>query len=735
MLPVISLYGTGPDSQAADTPPPVAASGRPQPVVLVIDDDPAVRILARNCLHGFGFDIEEASGGEQGLEVAARVQPDLILCDVMMPGMDGFEVCSELRKIKGCEHVPVVMLTGLDDMDSIEQAYSAGATEFIVKPINWGLLPRRVRYIVRASTATEELRRSEERYALAAQGANDGLWDWDLLANKLYLSARWYELLGETNGAPECDPEEWLGRVHLDDADRVNAEIAAHLEGSTEQFQSEYRMRMADGSFRWMLSRGIAVRDANDEPCRFAGSHTDISERKQAEEQLQFDALHDTLTGLPNRALFMDRLSHCIQMATRRPDYHFGALFMDLDRFKLINDTLGHLKGDLLLIEVSRRIAQCLRTEDTLARLGGDEFVILFEDVSDITTVTRTAKRIQAAIAEPMMLDGQEVVTSSSMGIAFSDHGYQHPEEMLRDADAAMYRAKALGRARCEVFDIDMHIEAVDHLRTERELRAAIANDEFFVEYQPIIDLNDDRVRGFEALLRWRHPERGVVMPEEFLQVAEDTRLLVGIGRTVLDIACRQLCEWRERWPEAGEWTMSVNLSSLELAQQDVVASVDAALENSGLPATALKLEITESSLIRNTDHALTVMNELKSRGVALSIDDFGTGYSSLSYLHKFPFDTLKIDRSFISNIDNEPQRLEIVKAIVSMADKLGLDVVAEGSETAGSLACIKSFSGACAQGHMLARPQSAQALSEELASRLGASAGLALNPKPVSRV
>ncbi|MGI9336378.1 MAG: response regulator, partial [Gammaproteobacteria bacterium] len=294
MLEAISLFGQGYGQQCAQAAPPTAASGRTQPLVLVIDDDSAVRILARNCLHGFGFEVEEAPGGEKGLEIAARVRPDLILCDVMMPGMNGFEVCTQLRRTPGCEHVPIVMLTGLDDMDSIEQAYSAGATEFIVKPINWGLLPRRVRYIVRASTATEELRRSEERYALAAMGANDGLWDWDLEADKLYLSPRWYELLGETGGDAQSDPHEWLDRVHLDDVERVNKDIAAHLAGDTEQFQSEYRMRMHDGSYRWMLSRGLAVRDANNRPWRFAGSHTDISERKQAEAQLQFDALHDS---------------------------------------------------------------------------------------------------------------------------------------------------------------------------------------------------------------------------------------------------------------------------------------------------------------------------------------------------------------------------------------------------------------------------------------------------------
>ncbi|MDH3689072.1 MAG: diguanylate cyclase, partial [Gammaproteobacteria bacterium] len=380
-----------------------------QPLILVADDDPTVRELAKSALGLSGFAVAEAVDGLQAVTAFTKLRPDLVLCDVMMPGLDGFSVCSALRELPEGEHVPVVMLTGLEDTDSIEKAYSAGATEFVVKPVNWLLLPRRIRYILRANRALRDLKNSEERYALAAKGANDGLWDWDLSNNKVHLSPRWKAMLGYSEDDIGDDPQEWLGKIHIDDVGRVRADISEHLAGKTSTLESEYRILAKDGKYLWMASRGLAVRDSNGRAYRMTGSQTDISTRKQVETQLRYNALHDALTGLPNRALFLDRLTHCIERGSRQKDFQFAVLFMDLDRFKVVNDSLGHVLGDRLLVEVGQRIKGALRSGDTLARLGGDEFTVLFEEVKEFADVTRMVERIKKRVSSPLDLDGHEI--------------------------------------------------------------------------------------------------------------------------------------------------------------------------------------------------------------------------------------------------------------------------------------------------------------------------------------
>ena len=689
---------------------------RSRTLILVADDDPTIRLLVVQTLTSKSFDVIQAENGEEALKLFKAESPDLVLCDVMMPVLDGFELCSSIRAMKHGAQVPIVVMTGLNDSRSIRQAFSIGATDYCEKPVNWELLPYKLDFILRASATLNALQASEERYSLAAHGANDGLWDWDFKDDQVYFSPRWKSMLGFDEEAIGHDPMEWIERIHPDDKNRVINELHAHKSAETSHFESEYRIKNAEGIYRWMACRGLAVRDGDGVAYRMIGSQTDSTERKEAEEKLVFDALHDALTGLPNRVLFLDRLNHCIDLSSRREGFRFAVLYLDLDRFKVINDSLGHLLGDQLLREIGARIDLIVRKGDTLSRLGGDEFAILCEEIEDITIVTYLAERIHNELSRPIALGGQKVTVGCSIGITESSFGYKRPEDMLRDADAAMYRAKANAGSVYEIFDSAMHERAMSALQVESDLRLALESEQFEVYYQPIVKIDEDAVSGFEALVRWNHPKRGVLFPEDFLEIAIESRLIVPLGRWVLAQACLQMQSWKEQWEEAAEWSISVNLSAPELAQPDLITAVFSIVDGCGLDPECLKLEITESSLITNCDHALATMNALHERGIRLSIDDFGTGYSSFSYLHQFPFDELKIDKTFISELDKHPDKQKIVHAIVALAHNLGMKVVAEGSASTAIYENLRDATCEYAQGFAIMEPKRAADITQTVA-------------------
>jgi diguanylate cyclase (GGDEF)-like protein/PAS domain S-box-containing protein len=430
----------------------------------------------------------------------------------------------------------------------------------------------------------------------------------------------------------------------------------------------------------------------------------DITERKEAEAQLVHNAFHDTLTGLPNRALFLDRLERLLKHTVRHPDFLFGVAFMDLDRFKVVNDSLGHMRGDDLLVAIARRLERCVREGDTVARLGGDEFAVLLDDVRDIRDATRVAERILAEVSLPFHLAGHEIYTAASIGIALSSTEYGLPEDILRDADTAMYRAKLDGRCRYEVFDKQMHERAVHTLQVETDLRRALERREFRIHYQPIVGLQDGRIMGLEALLRWQHPTRGMVPPDEFVPLAEETGLIVSIGWWVLEDACRQMKRWLDRFPAHGERYVTVNLSTRQFMQPDLLQQVDAVLSRTGLRPQSLKLEITESVVVQHEEAVTASLVALRARGIHLCIDDFGTGYSSLSYLHSFPVDTLKIDRSFVSQIGFTGSNPRLVETIVALGRNLGMETVAEGVETLEQLEFLRRLGPQLAQGFYFSR-------------------------------
>lgn len=431
----------------------------------------------------------------------------------------------------------------------------------------------------------------------------------------------------------------------------------------------------------------------------------EITERTLAEEQLLYEAFHDSLTGLPNRALFMQRLGHALGRAKKRNNYLFAVLFLDLDRFKVVNDSLGHLVGDQLLIAFVRRLEVCLRSTDTVARLGGDEFVILLDDIKDIKDATLIAERIQTELILPFNLDGYEVFITTSIGIALSTTGYDQPADILRDADTVMYRAKSLGKARHAVFDQEMHTRAVSLLQLENDLRRAVERQELQIYYQPIVSLHTSKIIGFEGLLRWNHPIHGIVSPAEFVPVAEETGLIISIGYWVLHEACHQTRIWQQQFTAIPPLTININFSGKQFAQPDLIKQIDRILQETGLSGLSLKLEITESVLIENADSAADMLMQLKDLGVQVYVDDFGTGYSSLSYLHNFPIDALKIDRSFIKRMGSNNGTPELVKTITRMAHNLNMNVVAEGIETSEQLMQLRDLGCEYGQGFFFAQP------------------------------
>ncbi len=550
------------------------------------------------------------------------------------------------------------------------------------------------------------LRESEERYALAVRGANDGIWDWDLLSNHVYYSPRWREMLGYQDREIGSTLEEWLNRVHPEDIERLRLILKAHVEGTTDQLETEYRVLHKDGSYRWMLCRGLTVRGNEGTANRMAGSQTDVTDRKYAEEKLLHDAFYDLLTGLPNRALFKDHLSLAVERGKRKVDYMYAVLFLDLDRFKDVNDSLGHSVGDDLLVSVAKKLEQRMRTTDTIARFGGDEFVILLEDLQDVDNASQVAEWILSELSEPFIFNNREVYINASIGIVINSIAYLRADEVLRDADIAMYSAKARGKGRYVIFDPAMREDILNRTELEHDLRKAIDQDQLRVHYQSIVSLKSQQVVGVEALVRWEHPRRGLVPPGDFIPLAEETDLIVSIDRWVMREACRQLSQWKEKIPQAKELTVSVNLSTKHVSKEDLVEYVESVLEETGLQPSDLKLEITERAILEKSEITDAVFDRLRENGIQLQIDDFGTGYSALSYLSNFPINALKIDRSFIRTMVEDDNNSKIVQAILMLSQRLNVGVIAEGVETQTLFDHLNELGCEYGQGYFISKPQ-----------------------------
>jgi diguanylate cyclase (GGDEF)-like protein/PAS domain S-box-containing protein len=557
----------------------------------------------------------------------------------------------------------------------------------------------------------QELQESEQRFRSAfdyasigmALVAPDGRW--------LQVNRALCQILGHTE--EELLATDFQNLTHPDDLDSARRGLAQLLADQVPAHQMEQRYVHKLGHAVWALLSASVIRDVSSRSQRLIFQIQDITDRKRAEEQLLHDAFHDGLTGLPNRALFMDHLQLALARAQRHPDRMFAVLFLDFDRFKIINDSLGHMMGDQLLLAIAQRLQVSLRPGDTVARLGGDEFTILLEDLRGTDEAVALAERIQQRLAAPFNLGGHEIFTTASIGIAPNAPDYRQPEEILRDADTAMYQAKSQGKARHALFDQGMHARALKLLQLETDLRHAVERREFFLVYQPIVSLQTGRLTGFEALVRWRHPERGLISPADFIPVAEETGFIIPIGQWVLEEACRQMRQWQTQCAEPLPLAISVNLSGKQLTQGNLIEQIFRTLRQTEMEPHHLKLEITESVVMENIEAATGMLEQLRALGMHLSIDDFGTGYSSLSYLHRLPIDTLKIDRSFVIRMTENQENAEIVRTILMLAKNLGLDVVAEGVETQEQVEHLQRLECQFGQGYLFAKPLEAEAAGQ----------------------
>jgi diguanylate cyclase (GGDEF)-like protein/PAS domain S-box-containing protein len=673
--------------------------------VLLVEDDEDDYVVTRDMLarqEQGRFTIDWLSGYAEAVETIRRREHDVYLIDYRLGGHTGLDIVRDA--LPDNPYAPVLMLTGQASYDLDLEAAALGVTDYLVKQeLDPAMLERSIRYAIKHQRAIRELSLSEERYALAVRAANDGIWDWDLTAGTIYFSPRWRAILGRAGGlesSSESDPGAWFELVHSGDILRLRGAIEAHLDGRTPHLQSEHRMRHADGTWRWVMTRGLAIRGVNGKPTRMAGSLSDVTDRRIAQLRLQHDALHDTLTGLPNRTLFIDRVNQILQRSLRDPGSGCAVLFIDVDRFKLVNDSLSHAVGDHLLIALAGRIAAALRPGDTVARLGGDEFTVLLEDINDASDARVVAERIVGSLSEVFEIDGNELFVTASTGIAVSTPGLA-PADLMRNADIAMYDAKRRGRSRCSVFDESMHRRVVDRLTRENELRQIVECSLLGIHYQPIIDLSTGNISGLEALARWP-ADWPHVAPSEFIAIAEETGVIGALGEQVLRRALETLAGWRRDGLIAEDVCMSVNLSGRQLDDPAWAERVRAAINDSALPPHALRLEITESTLMQEIERTQQVFTQVTDSGVGLHLDDFGTGYSSLTALHRFPVDALKIDRSFVATIDTSEQSGDvIVRSTVALAHSLGLPVIAEGIESAEQLRHLRSLGCEFGQGYL----------------------------------
>ncbi|MEL7310328.1 MAG: EAL domain-containing protein [Pseudomonadota bacterium] len=691
------------------------------PLVLIVDDEATIRLMTRRFLEHAGFIVLDADNAEEGKRHVERSHPDIILLDVDMPGMNGFQLTAWIRQQPKMRYTPIVMITGREDSESVNAAYDVGATDFIVKPISWSVLAYRVRYILRSAQTQLALRESHSRVKAIVEALPDRLFllnqNSEVIGDNVALST----YTGVPAGTVSLQTEAWDAADHVLRQEVETAcrqHIKAVLKNDTPE---ETAISLLD---KFGKRQHFEVRLVRQSDRNVLAVVRDVTEQREATDRIHQLAYYDALTGLPNRQFFSSELGQCMEQA-RTTQSRFALLYIDLDHFKRINDTLGHGTGDELLKMVALRLERCLRAEDTLsrvdrglarngniARLGGDEFTLLVRDEKAVDNIEHVATRIIEALKTPFEFTGHEFVVTPSIGIAIYPNDGEDEETLLKTADVAMYQAKQAGRSGFSFCTETTSVRSLERLDLEIDLRRALEQNQFELHYQPKVRVGDWRITGAEALLRWKHPERGWISPARIIPIAEDTGLIVPIGRWIIQEACRQMAEWSASGRRSVP--VSVNLSSQQFWQDDVASVVEAALGTYDIAADRLELELTEGVLMQNVQQTRDALQTLKQIGIALAIDDFGTGYSSLAYLRQFPIDSLKIDRSFVCDIPDE-DAVAICNAIISMASSLKLKTVAEGVESYSQLEYLMRRNCDEIQGYYFSKPLPAKELGELL--------------------
>jgi len=692
--------------------------------LLLVDDDLMIRMLAAESLRHAGFDVREADCGEEALRLFNEEDFDLMLLDVMMPGIDGYQVCEQIRQHAKGAWLPILMLTGLNDTDSIERAYACGATDFVTKPINWLLLTHRVRYGLRSSRAVEGVTRSQRSLAQAQRLARIGSWEWSVRDSRFTCSDELQRMFGGALLAACRSPAVFLGRVQANDRAAVETARRALLDEGTP-YQVTYGMQRLDGSVIEVFEEAVAVADASGRIVKIEGFTQDITERVEAQRRIQHLALHDALTGLANRQFFSEMVSVELQRA-RRTGSTCAILHLDIDHFKSVNDALGDATGDRLLCALAERLHASVRAADLLAlsppmraaemvaRIDGDAFTVLVLEVRLASHAAMIADRLLHSVALPFLFDGREIVLTASIGISVFPRDGETVEALWRHAEQAMYAAKAAGPSTYRFFDEDMNTAASAKLQLESELRRGISSGELRLHFQPKIDTRSGRMIGAEALVRWQHPQRGLLAPGQFIPLAEESGLIVGLGEWVARATAEQL----RAWADAGlqPVRVSINLASPSFQQDDIAGKLYAMVKGVGIRPEQIVVELTESLLMANAERTIAVLCALRDKGFGLSLDDFGTGYSSLGYLKRFPIDELKIDRSFVTDVTNGGKDAAIAMSIIELGNQFGMRVVAEGVETREQAAFLLRHRCPIQQGFLFSRPLPAKEFAALLA-------------------